>query len=43
MAYLLFRDEERGNKVSLAFKDLTGNDSWRIKDLTENSVKAMRT
>lgn len=37
-AYLLFRDEERGNKVSLAHKNLSGNDPWVIQDLTESSV-----
>ena len=38
MAYLLFRDEERENNVSLAYKDLLGNGSWKVKDLTKNSV-----
>ncbi|MDT0690471.1 BNR repeat-containing protein [Salegentibacter sp. F188] len=36
-AYLLFRDEERGNKVSLAYKKLNA-DNWQIKDLTKNAV-----
>ena len=36
-AYLLFRDQERGNKVSLAYKKLNA-DNWQIRDLTKNSV-----
>lgn len=36
--YLLFRDEERGNKISLAYKDLAEKEEWKIKDLTSYSV-----
>ncbi len=36
--YLLFRDEERGNKISLAYKDLSNKGLWKIKDLTSYSV-----
>lgn len=38
LTYLLFRDEERGNKVSLAYKDLNSDEEWVIIDLTKNSV-----
>jgi len=38
VAYLLFRDEERGNKISLAYKNLLEATTWKIMDLTENSV-----
>lgn len=38
LTYLLFRDEERGNKISLAYKDLASTDQWKIKDLTSHSV-----
>lgn len=37
-AAIIFRDEERGSKVSIAINyDLTGN-NWAIKDLIETSV-----
>jgi len=36
--YLLFRDEERDNKVSLANTELGGNKKWEVTDLTESSV-----
>lgn len=36
--YLLFRDEERGNKISLAYKDLTKKGQWTIKDLISYSL-----
>ena len=35
---LLFRDEERGNKVSLASKDLSNQEAWQITDLTKEGV-----
>jgi len=35
---ILFRDEERGNKVSLAYSDLKGQSSWKVKDLSKFSV-----
>jgi hypothetical protein len=37
-AYLLFRDEGRGNKVSLAICDDLSKGSWKIEDLTASSV-----
>lgn len=36
--YLLFRDEERGNKISLAYANLKQNSNWKIVDLTKDSV-----
>ncbi len=36
--YLLFRDEERDNKVSIAGKSLSSNDEWKVDDLTDYSV-----
>ncbi|TDD94219.1 neuraminidase [Flavobacterium cellulosilyticum] len=36
--YLLFRDEERGNKISLAYKNLNEIFNWNITDLTPNSI-----
>lgn len=37
-AGILFRDSERGNKVSLAYADLKANKAWQVVDLTETSV-----
>ncbi|MEZ4637247.1 MAG: BNR repeat-containing protein [Caldilineaceae bacterium] len=37
-AYLVFRDEERGNCVSMASCDNLGVTEWRVEDLTESSV-----
>ncbi|MCG9972854.1 BNR repeat-containing protein [Christiangramia crocea] len=37
-AYLLFRDAERDNKISLAYKNISKGESWKIKDLTSYSV-----
>ncbi|MBB6236446.1 hypothetical protein HDC90_001058 [Pedobacter sp. AK013] len=37
-AGLLFRDAERGNKVSIALNDQLGSGNWKIKDLTQKSV-----
>lgn len=36
--YLIFRDEERNNKISLAYKPLQGKEQWQIKDITKSSV-----
>ncbi|WP_198550759.1 BNR repeat-containing protein [Salegentibacter salinarum] len=36
--YLLFRDEERDNKVSIAGKSFFSNDKWKVDDLTDYSV-----
>ncbi|MHC0441153.1 BNR repeat-containing protein [Flavobacterium sp. 3-210] len=36
--YLLFRDSERENKVSIAYINLTKNSSWKITDLTTTSI-----
>ncbi|WP_246581426.1 BNR repeat-containing protein [Echinicola shivajiensis] len=36
--YLLFRDEERGNKVSMALTESLENINWEIVDLTKDSV-----
>jgi hypothetical protein len=37
-AYMLFRDEGRGNKVSVAICDDLSQGKWRIEDLTSSSV-----
>lgn len=39
-AYYIFRDEERGSKVSMAFSDDVANDKWTYSDLTDFSVEA---
>lgn len=36
--YLLFRDQERENKVSLAYHQLHTNKPWKVIDLTKESV-----
>ncbi len=36
--YLIFRDEERGSKVSLAVNKKSGKGEWKISDLTDFSV-----
>ncbi|WP_304197680.1 BNR repeat-containing protein [Flavobacterium alvei] len=36
--YLLFRDEERGNKISLAYIQFNKESNWKIVDLTNDSV-----
>ncbi|HEX9153017.1 MAG TPA: BNR repeat-containing protein [Flavobacterium sp.] len=36
--YILFRDEERGNKISLTYRNLTNSENWKIVDLTNSSV-----
>ncbi|WP_235841601.1 BNR repeat-containing protein [Confluentibacter sediminis] len=38
MLYILFRDEERGNKVSLAYSNLKDGSIWKVKDLSEQVV-----
>lgn len=38
LVYLLFRDEERGNKISLAYSNLKQQSDWKIVDLTKASV-----
>lgn len=35
---ILFRDEERGSKASLAYSFLNRNSIWKVKDLTETTV-----
>ena len=37
-AYMIFRDEERGNRVSVAICDDLETRAWRIGDLTDDSV-----
>jgi hypothetical protein len=37
-AAIIFRDEERGSKVSVAVNDGLANNNWQVKDLTETSV-----
>lgn len=37
-AAIIFRDEERGSKVSVAVNDNLAGNNWRTKDLTETSV-----
>lgn len=36
--YLLYRDTERGNKITLAFKKFNTENDWKLLDLIENSV-----
>ncbi|WP_231131553.1 BNR repeat-containing protein [Flavobacterium hydrophilum] len=36
--YLLFRDSERENKVSMAYTNLDKNSNWKITDLTTTSI-----
>tara|TARA_R110002051_G_scaffold139976_1_gene212762 strand:- start:1756 stop:3087 length:1332 start_codon:yes stop_codon:yes gene_type:complete len=36
--YLLFRDNDRGNKISLAYKNISEDKPWIILDLTSKSV-----
>lgn len=38
--YYLFRDEERGSKVSVAITNDIHSNQWTIQDLTEFSVNA---
>lgn len=38
MVYLLFRDADRGNKISMAYKVLSENKPWSVIDLTSKSV-----
>lgn len=38
--YYIFRDQERGGKVSLFFTDNIDNDEWDVTDLTDFSVDA---
>ncbi|KQM71435.1 neuraminidase [Pedobacter sp. Leaf216] len=37
-AGLLFRDAERGNKVSVAINEALGSENWNIKDLSQTSM-----
>lgn len=39
-AYLIFRDAERGSKVSMAYTDDLRQGRWDVKDLTDFSVEA---
>ncbi|WP_431242715.1 hypothetical protein ACQ9BO_23540 [Flavobacterium sp. P21] len=36
--YLLFRDAERENKVSVAYTNLGENNPWKVTDLTSTSI-----
>ncbi|WBL26491.1 BNR repeat-containing protein [Zunongwangia sp. HGR-M22] len=36
--YLLFRDAERGNKISMAYNKIGSKESWNVIDLTKESV-----
>ncbi|WBL21563.1 BNR repeat-containing protein [Zunongwangia sp. HRR-M8] len=38
MFYLLFRDAERGNKISMAYNKIGSKKSWNVIDLTKVSV-----
>jgi len=38
IVYILFRDQERENKISLAYSNLNNNLPWKVIDLTENEV-----
>ena len=37
-AAMIFRDEERGNKISVAINNHIGSDKWTVADLTQLSV-----
>ncbi|MCM1137481.1 MAG: BNR repeat-containing protein [Duncaniella sp.] len=39
-AYYVFRDQERGSKVSIAHTPSLGKESWKITDMTDFSVDA---
>lgn len=39
-AYYIFRDEERGSKVSMAYTDDLTKGDWMVSDLTDFSVEA---
>lgn len=39
-AYFMFRDAERGSKVSMAYTDDVKSGEWQVKDLTDFSVDA---
>ena len=36
--YLLFRDDLRGSKITLAYKNLSAQTDWKLLDLTDESV-----
>lgn len=36
--YILFNDEERGSKVSMAYRNLNKKSNWKITDLTTTSL-----
>lgn len=38
VVYILFRDEERANKISIAYSNLKEKSKWKIVDLTKDSV-----
>lgn len=38
--YYIFRDEERGSKVSMAYTDDARHGNWQVKDLTDFAVHA---
>lgn len=38
LVYLLFRDEERGSKISLAYRNFNEKSNWKITDLTKTLV-----
>lgn len=38
LLYVLFRDEERGNKISLAYTNLKQQSNWKIADITSASI-----
>ena len=38
ITYLLFRDDTKGSKISLAYKNLQEVSDWQLLDLTEKSV-----
>ncbi len=38
LLYILFRDEERGSKISLAYSNLKDSINWKVVDLTNTSV-----
>lgn len=39
-AYYIFRDEERGSKVSIAYTPMLGRKPWTVADMTDFSVDA---
>ena len=42
-AYFVFRDAERGSKVSMAYTDDVKSGKWQVKDLTDFFCRCLGT